>query len=391
MSNSKYLIINAGSSSIKFQVFDESQKILAKGLCERIFVDGHFEIVVDDKKITKTEDFSDHEKAFKCILDYLLDLKVINDLKEIIGIGHRVVQGADYFKDSVIVDDTALAKIDEYIKLAPLHNKPESEVIKIVQKIISHAVNVAVFDTTFHVTRPAENYMYAVPKEWQEKFMIKKYGAHGTSYRYINLKMQKVLNKKEVNLIICHLGNGASICSVKNSKSYNTSMGFTPLEGLIMGTRSGDIDPAVVEYLCNQSNMTVSNVINDLNKKSGILGLTGSADMRDVLKNREQNKVAIKMYCQRVADYIIKYWNQLSGEIDAIVFTAGVGENSNDIVKGIIESLPVLKIELSDESIQAKYDDFKLITTPNSHVNVYQVRTNEELMILQDILRLLKK
>lgn len=391
MSNSKYLIINAGSSSIKFQLFDESQKILAKGLCERIFVDGHFEITVGEKKITKTEDFSDHEKAFKCILNYLLDLKVINDLKEISGVGHRVVQGADYFKDSVIIDQTFLDKIEEYIKLAPLHNKPESEVIKIVQKTISNAVNIAVFDTTFHVTRPAENYMYAVPREWEEKFMIKKYGAHGTSYRYVNLKMQKVLNKTDVNLIICHLGNGASICSVKNSKSYNTSMGFTPLEGLIMGTRSGDIDPAVVEYLCNQNNMTVSNVLNDLNKKSGILGLTGSADMRDVLKNRDKNKVAIKMYCQRVADYIIKYWNQLSGEIDGIVFTAGVGENSTDIIRGIIELLPVLKIEISDQDLESKYDDFKLITTPNSHVNVYQVRTNEELMILQDILRLIKK
>ncbi|WP_027119348.1 acetate kinase [[Mycoplasma] testudinis] len=385
MTTDKILVINAGSSSIKFQVYDEKEAVLAKGLCERIFVDGSFEIEANGKKLSKKVDFPDHEAAFKCILDHLLSLKIISNLNEIKGAGHRIVQGASYFKSSVFVDQKALNKIVEYSALAPLHNKAESDVIKVVMKLVPAASNVAVFDTTFHATMPAKNYKYAVPQEWETKYLVRRYGFHGTSYRYITDRMEKHLKKSKVNLIVCHLGNGASICAIKDSQSYNTSMGFTPLEGLVMGSRSGDIDPSVVEYVMACTKMSANDLVNKLNKASGLLGLTGSSDMRDVEANAKNNIVALEMYASRIADYIVKYWNQLKAKVDAIVFTAGVGENSKPSLLRISQELGGLKISLNEKAFDEKYSDLRLVSDKKSPIPVYQVRTNEELMILRDV------
>lgn len=388
----KILVLNAGSSSIKFQLYSIDLQVLAKGLCQRIFIDGNFEMSVSasGQKIEKDVPMPDHASALQCILDHLKETKVINDFNEIVGAGHRVVQGGDYFKDSALIGQVELDKIIEFSKLAPLHNIHEANVIKILMNLIPECKNVAVFDTTFHATMPAENYKYAIPQEWESKHLVRRYGMHGTSYHYITEKMQEHLKKPSVNLIICHLGNGASICVVKDSKSYNTSMGFTPLEGLIMGTRSGDIDPSVVEYMCLQTKADPSAIVNDLNKKSGLQALTGFSDMRDIFKDLDKNAVAVNMYTQRVANYIVSYLNQIGGSMDALVFTAGVGENSTGIVKQILDKLPLLQVDydlakLDDHS----YSDVKQINGDNSKFSIYQVRTNEELMIVKNVLRFL--
>ncbi|WP_027124134.1 acetate kinase [Mycoplasmoides pirum] len=388
----KILVLNAGSSSIKFQLFDTSMKLLSKGLCERIFIDGVFEMTVVDsnEKIKKEVDLPNHKSALQCILDHLISLNIIKDFNEIIGAGHRIVQGANYFKDSVLIDEEKLNKIYEFAKLAPLHNKHEADVVSDLSKLIPGCKNVAVFDTTFHMTIPEKNYKYAIPQEWEKELLVRRYGAHGTSFHYITEKMQKFLDKKDLNLIICHLGNGASICAVKNGKSYNTSMGFTPLEGLIMGTRSGDIDPAVIDYLCQQLNSSPNEITNSLNKKSGLFALTGSSDMRDVFKDSEKNKIAIDMYAQRVANYVVTYANQLEGKIDGIIFTAGVGENAFKIIEKILESLPLLNLNF-DKNILSdlSYGDIKQFNNHDSKYNLYQIRTNEELMIVKNVLRFL--
>lgn len=390
MSNSKFLVLNAGSSSIKFSIFDNDLKLLAKGLCERIFVDGIFElnIIVDDqyKKIKKNVEFTDHQIALQYILNQLIENKIVEKLTDIIGVGHRIVQGGNYFKDSAIINESNLVKIYELSKLAPLHNVHEANVIKIIMNLIPNSKNIAVFDTTFHSTIPPKNYRYAISPEWENKYMVRRYGMHGISYQYVTEKMQNYLNKQNANFIICHLGNGASICAIKEGKSYNTSMGFTPLEGLIMGTRSGDIDPAVIDYLCDELHQSVKEITNALNKKSGMLALTNSSDMRDIFKNEQNNQIAIDMYCQRIANYIVNYVNQLNGEIDGIIFTAGVGENSPEVIKRVIQLLPILNLEYDlNFLINLDYNDIKAIHTNNSKYKIFQIRTNEELMIAKNV------
>lgn len=386
MINEKILVLNAGSSSIKFQVYDFDEKVLAKGLCERIFLnDGVFQIEINSEKNKKLIPFPTYQAAFECILKHLKMFNVINNFDEIIGAGHRIVQGGSYFKNSTLINPTVLEKIIEYSTLAPLHNKPEADVIKVVMEMIPNCRNVAVFDTTFHTTIPEKNYKYAIPQEWETKYLIRRYGFHGTSFRYITERMEQLLNRKPLNLIVCHLGNGASICAIKKSKSYNTSMGFTPLEGLIMGTRSGDIDASVVEYVMQQSALTANEVVSKLNKASGLLGLTGSSDMRDVCADVQKNQVALAMYAERIANYIAQYWNQLEGDVDAIVFTAGVGENSSDTVVDICNALKGLKIKIDSNQFVNKYDDARLVSSSESLIPVYQVRTNEELMIMRDV------
>ncbi|WP_033160081.1 acetate kinase [Mycoplasmoides alvi] len=388
----KILVLNAGSSSIKFQLFDLNLNLISKGLCERIFIDGAFEItnVLTNEKIQKSTPLSNHKDALKCILNHLISLKIIENFEEIIGAGHRVVQGGNYFNDSVFVDNNVLNKIIEYSKLAPLHNKHEADVIIDLLDLIPNCKNVAVFDTTFHSTMPEINYRYAIPLEWESKYLVRRYGAHGTSFHFVTENMQNYLNKKDLNMIICHLGNGASICAVKNGKSYNTSMGFTPLEGLIMGTRSGDIDPSVIDYLSEELNKSSKDITNFLNKKSGMLALTGSSDMRDIFRDKVKNKVAIEMYAQRVANYVISYANQLCGKIDGIVFTAGIGENCTPIIEKIIEFLPLLNLAYDQDALNdLSYTNIKKISNNNSKYNLYQVRTNEELMIAKNVLRFL--
>ncbi len=390
MNDNKILVVNAGSSSIKFQLFDYHKKVLAKALCERIFVDGFFKLEFNEQKVEEKVAFPDHHAAVTHFLNTLKKHKIIQELSDITLVGHRVVQGANYFKDSVILDAAALAKIKEFIKLAPLHNKPEADVIEIFFKEVPSAKNVAVFDTTFHTTIPQENYLYAVPRSWEQKHLVRRYGFHGTSYKFINNYLEKHLNKQNLNLIVCHLGNGASVCAIKNGKSFNTSMGFTPLEGLIMGTRSGDLDPAIIGYVAEQENMSASDVVNALNKKSGMLALTGASDMRDVFAKPQENAVAIKMYVNRVADYIAKYLNQLEGNIDGLVFTGGIGENASDCVELFINAVKSLGFA-TDLKLFVKYGDSCVVSTPQSKYKIYRVRTNEELMIVEDSIRLTQK
>lgn len=275
-----------------------------------------------------------------------------------------------------------------------MHNEPELIVIEIFEKLLPQVVSVASFDNTFHLTIPKHNYIYPIDQKTAKDYAIRRYGFHGNSYRFITLQMQKVLKKNQVNLIVCHLGNGASISAIKENKSYATSMGLTPLEGLIMGTRSGDIDPSIPIYLARQ-NMSNDTIDNMLNKKSGVQALCGSSDMRDVQSKcnaHDENAIlAITMYANQVARYIIDYANQLQNRVDALVFTAGVGENSMFTIKQIIDKIHLIKLELNDDALQSKYDEYKLISTNASNYPIYCVRTDEELMIAQDVNKFIKK
>jgi acetate kinase len=329
-SQAKILVINAGSSSIKFKLFHvHNLAVIASGLCERIFIDGSFKLSYGDQTFTASTPMPNHTKAIEYMLQQLTSLKIITDLKQIVGVGHRVVQGGE-FNNSVIIDQTVKARIKQLIPIAPLHNAPELAVIEVFDKLLPHAKPVASFDTTFHTTMPPINYTYAIEQNTAKKYQIRRYGYHGNSYRYINQYMTSLLSKTP-NLIVCHLGNGASMCAIKDGKSFITSMGLTPLEGLIMGTRCGDIDPSIILYLIRQG-LDVQAVDDIVNKQSGVKGLTGSVDMRDLQKQCEQNnpmaKFTIDLYASKVAEYIVRYANLLANKIDAIVFTAGVGENS---------------------------------------------------------------
>lgn len=392
----KILIINAGSSSIKFKVYDyELLTEIASGLCERIFVDGFIKIKYNTDLVWEQNiDMPNHDKAIKIVLETLLSLKVIEDLNEIVGVGHRVVQGGTEYDKSTIIHEKDIEKIDKYSKLAPLHNKPELDVVKIFQKQIPGAKNVAIFDTSFHTTIPQLNYDYCLDRETTKKYGIKRYGYHGTSYRYINQKMEEILGKKELNLVVCHLGNGASICAIKDGNSYNTSMGLTPLEGLVMGTRCGDIDGATALYLQRQG-LSINEVENEFNKKGGLKGLCGYSDGRDVdAKIKEGNKLAImarEIQIQRIADYIVKYINQLENKVDAIIFTAGIGENDRTLTVEVSNKIFTHKIDIEPNKVNEKYNDYILMTTKNSDIAVYKVRTNEELMMAIDTKNLIAK
>ncbi|MGL4951032.1 MAG: acetate kinase [Mycoplasma sp.] len=390
----KILIINGGSSSIKYQLLDSnSLELVASGLCERIFVDGVFSIKYNGEKNEIKTSMKNHEMAIEFMLNYFVENKIILDIEDIIGVGHRVVHGGKLMTESKIIDEKIMNQIDEASKLAPLHNKPELDVIKVAEKAFEKAVHVAVFDTSFHSTIPEHNSKYAVPKEWEDKYDVKRYGMHGTSHHYITIEMKELLKKENPNLIICHIGNGASICAVKDGKSYNTSMGLTPLEGLIMGTRSGDIDPAIVSYVANQSGLDHNDVTSALNKQSGLFALTGGySDFRDIVSRLDDPKMqlAFNMYAQKVANYIVRYLNDLEGKCDAVVFTAGVGENSGKIRQAIADKIFLAKIKLCDVNNMASYEDYIKISSEDSEIPVYAVRTNEEVMIAREVKRLAK-
>ncbi|MDR0986062.1 MAG: acetate kinase [Mycoplasmataceae bacterium] len=393
MSN-KLLIINAGSSSVKFKVFEaETKKVITSGLCERIFVDGHFEMKFNDKKIELNYAMPSHTEAINCILEQLKNNNIINDFSEIIGVGHRVVLAGEKISESCETTEQVKQAVKDHIKLAPLHNEPELKVVEIFEKLLPKAVSVASFDNAYHLTIPVQNYTYAIDKNVAKKYEIRRYGFHGNSYRFINKRMSIILNKNDLNLIVCHLGNGASMCAIKNGKSFDTSMGLTPLEGLVMGTRCGDVDPSMSIYLIRQG-MKPDEVDALFNKKSGLLGLTGTSDMRDITSKYESNdqdaKLAVHIYANRVASYIIKYANELENDVDAIVFTAGVGENSTFIIQQIINKVKLINLKLSNESLNKKYDDYKLISDKASTYPIYCVRTDEELMIAEDLLKIIK-
>ena len=390
----KILSINAGSSSLKFSLINmENESVIASGVFERIGIDGHYKIKFNGEKYEEDAKLKTHVDAVNLLLEKLISLNIVKSLDEIEGVGHRVVQGKDVFDKSVIVDDEVMRKLESIKHFAPLHNPANMLGIEAFMKALPNVPNTVVFDTAFHQTMDKETYIYPVPYEWYEKYGIRKYGAHGTSHRYITETMSKILNTDKFKLISCHIGNGASITAVKDGKCVDTSMGFTPLAGVMMGTRSGDIDPSLLPPVMEAENKDINAIINDLNKHSGILGLSGiSSDMRDLTeaynKGDERAILTMHKYARRITDYIAQYYVLLGGA-DVIVFTAGIGENSFVVRRLVCENLKCLGVEIDDEKNNNCHGE-ALISTPNSKIKVYVIPTDEELMIARDTLELIK-
>lgn len=398
----KILVINAGSSSLKFQLFDmDNEKVIAKGNCEKIGLVGSFisyKTTGDKKEVMA--DMPDHNVAVKKVFDVLTDKSegVIKSVSEIDAVGHRFVQGGWLFDRSVIIDDEAVKKLDQLTDLSPLHAHANMAGYKGCVTLMPNTPQVVVFDTSFHATMPAKAYMYGIKYEDYEKYHVRKYGFHGTSHRYVLAETAKLLGKKpeEVNIITVHLGNGSSITAVKNGKSIDTTMGLTPLEGLIMGTRSGDLDPTVVSYLGNKKGMTADEVVSYLNKQCGILGVSGvSSDMRELNSAIEQGnaraRLALDMLIYRVKKFIGSYMAVL-GRVDAITFTGGIGENQEDLREGSLEDMEIYGIEIDKEkNNHLPRGTTEEISTPNSKVKVYRIPTDEELLIARDTKALIIK
>ncbi|KAF1299102.1 acetate kinase [Enterococcus sp. JM4C] len=394
---SKTIAINAGSSSLKWQLYQmPAEEVIAKGIVERIGLnDSIFTIKYgDDQKFEQIIDINDHEVAVKMLLDQLIDLKILASYDEITGVGHRVVAGGEYFKDSTVIEGDVLEKIEELADLAPLHNPANAMGIRAFKKILPDIISVAVFDTAFHTTMPKHNFLYSIPTEYYEKFSARKYGAHGTSHQYVSQRAAELLGRpiEELKIITCHLGNGASITAVDGGKSVDTSMGFTPLAGVTMGTRSGDIDPSLLPYLMNKLGLTdVQEMINILNKQSGLLGLTGlSSDMRDLEANLDKPEVqtAYDVFTDRIRKYIGSYVTVMNG-VDAIVFTAGIGENDAHVRSEVINNMSWFGCEIDPEKNNQRGQEVE-ISTDDSKVKVLLIPTDEELVIARDVERLRK-
>ena len=391
----KILAVNAGSSSLKFQMYEmPEEKVLISGVFERIGIDNSFyTIKINGEKTRKETILKDHKQAVKILVDELFENKIISSLDEIKGIGHRIVQGADKFEKSVIIDDQVIETIQDLSALAPLHNPAAVVGIKAFKEIVPNALAVAVFDTSFHQTMELQTYLYALPYEWYTKYKIRKYGAHGTSHKYVANRLSEILNKKDCKVIVCHIGNGGSITAVKNGKCVDTSMGFTPNAGIIMGTRCGDIDVSIIPYMIKQTGINYQDIDNVINKQSGLLGISGvSSDSRDIengiTEGNERCLLAQQMFIQKIVDYIAKYYVLLEG-VDAIAFTAGIGENSINVRKGVIDKLKVLGIKLDEEKNNVRGQE-QLITTPDSSVPCYIIPTDEEVMIARDTYNLIE-
>ena len=396
----KILCVNAGSSSLKFQLYEmPEEQVLISGYIEKIGLqDCFWNVKINGEKIRSERYLKNHTEAVQVLIEELLKNKVVNSLDEIKGVGHRVVHGGEKYADSVVITDEVIKDVEELTKFATLHHPGNLAGIRAMQEALPNVLNVAVFDTAFHQTMPEENYIYPVPYQWYEKYGVRKYGFHGTSHKYITETMQEKLGKEDVNLIICHVGSGASIAAVKNGKSYDTSMGITPLDGLMMGTRSGSIDPSIIEYIAKETGRDVADITNDLNKKSGLFGVCGFSDCRDVEKAMNEGNLkailALKMYYNRIADFICKYYLELEGQVDRIVFTAGVLENGNLARKEIIKRLRPLGITINDET-NDKIASFKdihegIISGDDSTVKVEVLPTDEEIMIVRDTYELSK-
>ena len=388
------LSINAGSSSLKFTGFDmPSEKVLISGVFERIGINGSFyTIKLNGEKIKKEVELKSHEDAVRILTEELVNYNIVKDLSEIKGVGHRVVHGGDKYADSIVIDKNVTDTIRELFHLAPLHNPANLMGIEAFQEYIPEATAVAVFDTGFPQSMPEENYLYAVPYEWYEKYGVRRYAFHGISHQYITEYMQKFLGKENVNLITCHLGNGSTIYSIKDGKCFDTSLSFSTNSGLVMGTRSGDIDPFVVPYVMKESGMSMEEVLNTLNKKSGLLGVSGvSSDSRDIedgiKEGNERCILAQKLFVNRIVGYIAKLWCPLK-KVDAICFAGGIGENSIMTRKQIIEGLSSLGVELDEEANNVR-GEFKLITKEGSKIPCYIVPTDEEVMIARDTYKLI--
>ena len=401
MTNEKYLVVNGGSSSLKFSLYSmPEEKELINGYIEKIGApDCFWTLKINGEKIRHEKALKNHSEAVEVMMQELLDNKIIEDVSEIKGIGHRVVHAGEYYSDSVVIDDEVLDRVTELTKLVPIHHPGEIAGIKAMQEKMPGVVNVAVFDTAFHQTMPKDIYMYAVPMSWYKELGVRKYGFHGTSHKYITTVMKEKLGKEDVNLIICHIGSGASIAAVKDGKCYDTTMGLTPLDGLMMGTRSGAIDPSILEYVCKESEMTVAEITNALNKKSGLVGVCGLSDCRDVetaaANGDEKAQLALEMYHDRVAKYIADYFIELGGKVDAIVFTAGVGENGYEAREAILNKVAPLGITVDKEK-NASIAGFKdvhegVISGKDSKIEVWVMPTNEELMIIKDTYAIVNK
>lgn len=390
------LSVNAGSSSLKFTGFKmPAEENLISGYFERIGLkDSFYSIKINGEKIKKEAVLNTHEDAVKLLVEELLENKIINSLDEIKLIGHRIVHGGDYFDKTVIATEEVINKIEELSTLAPLHNPPAVVGIRAFQSIIPTATATVVFDTAFHQSMKEETYLYALPYEFCEKYKVRRYGAHGTSHKYIAERMAEKLNRKDLKLIVCHLGSGASITAIKDGKCVNTSMGFTPNAGLVMGTRCGDIDATILPYLINKFNFTPEELDKIMNKQSGYIGISGvGSDSREiedgVIAGNERCILAQNMFIRRVIDYIAKYYFELEG-VDAIVFTAGIGENAVFTRGEIVKRLAFLGVELDEQENNFRGEE-KLITTPTSSIPVYVVPTNEELMIARESYELVKE
>lgn len=393
----KIMAVNAGSSSIKFQLLEmPSEEVIASGVMERIGLpEGIFTIKYDGKKEETHPVLKDHAVGVELLLKSLIEKGILKDLKEISGVGHRIVQGGEFFKDSTLVDEAVVKKISDLADLAPLHNPAHIVGIRAFQKALPEVPEVVVFDTVFHQTMPEEAYMYATPYEWYTKYGIRKYGAHGTSHQYVSHRCAQLLGKdvKDTKIIVCHLGNGASICAVEGGKCKDTSMGLTPLEGIPMGTRSGNIDPTVVSFIAGHENKTAQEVVNELNKKSGYLGMSGrSNDARDVTAGMEEGdhrcKMTFDVQAKRIVDYIASYYVYMGG-CDAICFTAGMGENLIHLRKNILNRLGVLGVKLDEEANNVRAVE-REITTKDSKIKAFIIPTNEEVMIARDVVRVAK-
>ena len=393
----KIIAVNAGSSSLKFQLLEmPSENVLISGIVERIGIENSvLKMKTNGEKISELVEVKNHSIAVDLVLKKLLDLKVVNSLDEIEGVGHRVVHGGEKFSDSVIITDEVIKVIEEVSDLAPLHNPANLTGIKAFQKALPHIKGVAVFDTAFHQTMTEEVYLYGVPYDWYEKYGVRKYGFHGTSHQYVSLRAAELLGKKpeDVNIVVLHLGNGASLCAVKGGVSVDTSMGFTPLAGILMGTRSGDIDPAIVEFISERENKTVKEVISVLNKKSGYIGISrNSSDSRDLWTathaGDRQSFLAVQKQVKMICDYIAAYYVTM-GSIDAICFTAGVGENAIFTRQLIANRLAPLGVKLDIERNFVRGVE-KLISSDDSEISLFLLPTNEEVMIARDTLRLAK-
>ncbi|HBV85824.1 MAG TPA: acetate kinase [Desulfosporosinus sp.] len=387
----KILVINCGSSSLKYQVIDMATKnAVGKGLVERIGLDGSVlthRTSSGEKEIIKAE-ITDHTVAIKLVLEALISPQygAIKDLKEICGIGHRVVHGGEKFSKSVLIDYAVMEALEECVELAPLHNPPNIAGIVACQKMMPGVPQVAVFDTAFHQTMHPKSYIYGLPYEYYKKYGIRKYGFHGTSHKYVSQRAAVLLQRplSELKLISCHLGNGASICAIRGGKSIETSMGFTPLDGLMMGTRSGALDPAIVTYIMNKENLTVDQMNDFLNKKCGALGVSGiSSDFRDIevaaAQGNPRARLALDIFDHDVRQFIGSYAAVLGG-VDGIIFTAGVGENSAEMREAICNNLDYIGVDLDREKNKVRSEEVD-VSKPNARCRVLVIPTNEELMI----------
>ena len=391
----KILTINAGSSSMKFSVIElPEEKELINGYFQRIGLDGSFyDVKINGEKLHRDLDLENHLVALECIKKEIVELGVVNSLDEIDGIGHRLVHGGETYKESVLIDDEVLKTCDKYKKLAKLHMPAMLSCIEASKEAFPDTPMVAVFDTAFHQSMKPVNFMYALPYEWYEKYGVRKYGFHGTSHKFINKEVSELLGRDDLKVISCHIGSGASICAIDSGKVVDTTMGFSPITGIMMGTRPGDVDPSIIEYMMDEAGMSLDDVMTAMNKKSGTQGICGKSDSRDIedgIKAGDEKCVlAQEMYTWKIANFVAMYNNMLGGA-DVIVLTAGIGENSKNTRKDILDKLSTLGIKIDEEANDFR-GEVRKITTDDSKIPVYVIPTNEELMIALDTYNIVNK